>query len=200
MTEVGLRERKKQATRSRIISEAVRLFSARGIESVTVDEIAATAQVGKGTVYNYFAAKEDIIVSFLLDLDRAALAAMPRIADEAASPAEALDRAAWSLMANKEAHRPFVRAFLGRLVSGDGFAHELGAFQLVLDQALTAFFERLIARFGLTPDRSIAELNLSFKTQHLGLSTLWSLEGPPFATTRTLTAWHMDMFAKGLRP
>jgi AcrR family transcriptional regulator len=200
MTGVGIRERKKQATRGRIIAEAVRLFSARGIAAVTVDEIAVVAEVGKGTVYNYFAAKEDIIVSFLLDLDRAALTAMPALADEASSPAEALDKAAWSMLANKEAHRPFVRAFLGRLVSGESFAHELGAFQQVLDRALTAFFERLIARFGLAPERSIAELSLSFKTQHLGLSTLWSLEGPPFTTTRMLTAWHMDLFAKGLRP
>src|SRR4029450_5832410 len=98
MTVVGLRERKRVASRARILGEAIALFSERGIESVTVDEIAAAADVGKGTVYNYFKAKEDIIVAFLLELDREALAAMPGLAVEAETAADALDAATWSLL------------------------------------------------------------------------------------------------------
>jgi AcrR family transcriptional regulator len=117
MTGVGIRARKKAASRERILREAIALFAGRGIEAVTVDEIAAAADVGKGTVYNYFAAKEDIIVAFLLDVDREPLAAMPALAESSASAADALDAAAWSLLANKEAHHRFVRVFLGRLAS-----------------------------------------------------------------------------------
>ena len=200
MTGVGLRERKRTASRERILREAIALFSERGIEAVTVDEIAAAADVGKGTVYNYFAAKEDIIVAFLLDIDREPLAAMPELAVRAASAAEALDAAMWSLLANKEAHHRFVRVFLARLVSTDHFADDLIAFQRALDHALERFFENLLARDDVATDRTIAELGLSFKTMHLGLNMLWSFEGPPFATARAMTRWHTDLFAKGLQP
>ena len=199
MTGVGLRERKRAARRERILREAIALFADRGIDSVTVDEIAVAADVGKGTVYNYFKAKEDIIVAFLLELDREALAAMPGLAAEAASAAEALDAAAWSLLGNKADHHRFVRVFLARLVSADGFADDLIEFQKALDAAL-GLSSSLLARDEVATDRTVEELGLSFKTHHLGLNMLWSLEGPPFATARALTRWHMHMFAKGLEP
>src|SRR5215471_8716970 len=75
MTEIAVRkasrrERKKEAARAQIIANAVELFSTHGIDAVTVDQIAEAADVGKGTVYNYFQAKEDIVVAFIVDLER----------------------------------------------------------------------------------------------------------------------------------
>ncbi|MGH9627214.1 MAG: TetR/AcrR family transcriptional regulator, partial [Bryobacteraceae bacterium] len=65
MTEVinipqSRRARKKASTRAQIVAAAIRLFSEQGIDAVTVDQIAAAADVGKGTIYNYFQTKEDI--------------------------------------------------------------------------------------------------------------------------------------------
>lgn len=57
----GLRELKKARTRDAIAAEAVELFTSRGFDEVTVDEIAAAAQVSKKTVFNYFPTKEDLV-------------------------------------------------------------------------------------------------------------------------------------------
>lgn len=57
----GLRELKKARTRDAIADVAVDLFSARGFDDVTVDEVAQAAQVSKKTVFNYFPTKEDLV-------------------------------------------------------------------------------------------------------------------------------------------
>src|SRR5690349_7415360 len=66
----SLRQRKKLETRARIIEEAIRIFSKRGLMEPTVEEIAAAAEVGKGTIYNYFASKEEIVVAYWVGLER----------------------------------------------------------------------------------------------------------------------------------
>jgi AcrR family transcriptional regulator len=60
-TELSRRERKKEETRERIFREAVRLFSRRGFENTTIDEITERADVAKGTFFNYFPRKEAVL-------------------------------------------------------------------------------------------------------------------------------------------
>lgn len=57
-----LRESKKRETRQRISDVATAMFFARGFDAVTVEEIAAAANVSKMTVFNYFARKEDLLL------------------------------------------------------------------------------------------------------------------------------------------
>ena len=54
------RSRKRLATRQGISDAATRLFVERGFDHVTVDEIAAAADVGRMTVFNHFPRKEDM--------------------------------------------------------------------------------------------------------------------------------------------
>ena len=54
------RSRKRQATREAISDVATRLFVEHGFDRVTIDEIAAAADVGRMTVFNHFPRKEDL--------------------------------------------------------------------------------------------------------------------------------------------
>jgi AcrR family transcriptional regulator len=57
------RERKKKETRRRIYSAAFELFLEKGFDNTTVEEIAACADVGKGTVFNYFPHKTSFLAA-----------------------------------------------------------------------------------------------------------------------------------------
>ena len=67
MPGTGLREVKKARTRQFIAETAARLFAERGYENVAVIDVARAAGVAEKTVYNYFPAKEHL----LLDQDDA---------------------------------------------------------------------------------------------------------------------------------
>lgn len=62
-TPPGLRERKKAKTRAAIQEHAVRLFREQGYEATTVEQIAEAAEVSPSTVFRYYPAKEDLVVS-----------------------------------------------------------------------------------------------------------------------------------------
>lgn len=57
---LGLRERKKMATRMALHDAAVRLAAERGADNVTIDAIAESAGVSRRTFTNYFANKEEV--------------------------------------------------------------------------------------------------------------------------------------------
>jgi AcrR family transcriptional regulator len=51
-----------EATRSRILNAALRLFSARGYDGTTTKDLAAAASVAEGTLFRYFLNKKAILI------------------------------------------------------------------------------------------------------------------------------------------
>ena len=104
-TPSDLRSRKRLATRQAISNAATRLFLERGFDHVTVDEIAAAADVGRMTVFNHFPRKEDMF----FDRDeegREAVRAALRERAAGVAPIETLRLLAYRMV---EEQRPYVR-------------------------------------------------------------------------------------------
>jgi AcrR family transcriptional regulator len=56
---IGLEKRER--TRTKLIEAAYRVFARKEMDAVTIDEIIAEAAVARGTFYNYFQTREDVL-------------------------------------------------------------------------------------------------------------------------------------------
>jgi AcrR family transcriptional regulator len=65
--QTGLRARKKARTHDTIAEAAIALFLARGFDEVSINDIAAAAEVSKPTLFRYFPTKEDLVLHRFAD-------------------------------------------------------------------------------------------------------------------------------------
>lgn len=64
---MGLREEKKDRTRTQLLEAGLDLIHRRGFEQTTIADIAAAVGVSPRTLLRYFPTKEDVIVSWVQD-------------------------------------------------------------------------------------------------------------------------------------
>jgi AcrR family transcriptional regulator len=151
LTRPGLRERKKQRTHDDLQRIASRLFLERGYEAVTVEEIAAEADVSNRTFYRYFASKEDLVLGDLTELVESvhdSLAARP--ADE--PPLDAI-RAVAREMAVLLADDAEANRARSRIINATpSLQHRRTERQPHMEHALVPF---IAGRLGLDPDTDL---------------------------------------------
>jgi AcrR family transcriptional regulator len=61
------RERKKLETKGKILEAAAELFDRQGFAATTMEEVAHQADVGVGTVYNYFKSKDRLLLGVFVE-------------------------------------------------------------------------------------------------------------------------------------
>jgi AcrR family transcriptional regulator len=64
---MGLREQKKQKAQGNILQSAEDLFLTKGYLGTTLEEIAAMAEIGVGTLYNYYDSKAEVFLAVMAD-------------------------------------------------------------------------------------------------------------------------------------
>lgn len=98
---MGVAERKArdfQRREEEILSAALSLFGRRDWQSVTMDDIAEAAEIGKGTIYKHFTSKDEVCARLVLEHSRGLLARIEGV-DRALPPVErigAMVRAFWN--------------------------------------------------------------------------------------------------------
>lgn len=58
-------ERRRRRNKQALIEAAYAVISSKGIDAATIQEIAGEADVGLGTIYNYFDSKDELVVAMM---------------------------------------------------------------------------------------------------------------------------------------
>lgn len=83
-------EKRRSATRNRLVAAAKSVMAEKPVEAVAVDEIIQKAGVGKGSFYNHFASKEDLFLTTLDGIIAQITGSIRDAIDGVDDPAEAL--------------------------------------------------------------------------------------------------------------
>jgi AcrR family transcriptional regulator len=152
------RTRKRLATRQGISDVATRLFIERGFDQVTVDEIAAAADVGRMTVFNHFPRKEDMF----FDRDeegREMLRQAVRRRDPGVAPIEAYRQFAHRLVAERSPAVEFSirsQSFVETIEASETLKARARAIRDELTQVVAAALTESVGQGPDDPDAHLA--------------------------------------------
>jgi AcrR family transcriptional regulator len=97
------------AKREQIVGAASRVFAARPYHVVCMDDVAAAARVGKGTLYRYFPSKEDLYLGVVAEAFDLLIRQLERVEAEDLPAAVALARMIEAIVETFARHLPFFR-------------------------------------------------------------------------------------------
>ena len=152
------RSRKRLATRQGISNASTQLFIERGFDQVTVDEIAAAADVGRMTVFNHFPRKEDMF----FDRDEEAremLCEALRKRDPRIGPIEALRLLAHRLVEEKSPAVEFSarsQGFIATIEGSETLKARARAIRDEFEQVMAVALSECVGREPTDPDAQLA--------------------------------------------
>jgi AcrR family transcriptional regulator len=111
----------KDATRAKLLEAAAREFGRVGLERANIDAISLAAGYAKGTVYNYFASKEELFLAVVEEASTQATAAAE--VPESAPARERLRAILAAFCAWAGAHDAFARVLVRECLMGTPALH-----------------------------------------------------------------------------
>jgi AcrR family transcriptional regulator len=202
----GLRDRKKQEVRHRIIQAAAKLVAAEGLDGTTMEEVARAADVSVATVYNYFGSKNRLILAGVEeDTDEMIALGAAVLARPGTNPVKAVQRllhiygdhfAAWDPRLLRE-----VLSAAFERTGGEELTVELAAMDERLIGQMVMLLAGFQARGKLSQKAEVYEATLllfsAFVTQ---LFMFISIEGFTPENLRDQVARQVELAFSGLAP
>ena len=138
------KEREKEARKQDILRSAIKVFSRNGFVKTSMEQVADEASLAVGTLYRYYASKEELYVSIVFEAIAAMHEGLESIAASGDMPAKKLEKI-WSYFYQFYEENPmYYHAFL--FLHDPGFA---GAFSKTAHDSVERFSSksfRILAR------------------------------------------------------
>jgi AcrR family transcriptional regulator len=180
MTILERRGREFKRREEDILAAALSLFNRDDWQAVTIDQIAAKAEIGKGTVYKHFTTKDEIYAKLVVEFHRSILAEIRKI-DAAQAPLKAIGESMdvfWRTHARAPEHKRLIRYCRRedfRHVIGEKLSRELDELDAEMMSFLVPVIERGI-REGAIVKKPVASVMLGLHAALIGLMEMEGVE------------------------
>lgn len=161
MTEQALtRRERQQRTRKSLLDAAARLFSKRGLEGASIDEIAQAAGFTKGAFYANFRSKEELFLVMLDERFSRELERLDRALAGTQEPHEEARAAAADFIhfAGDEDWPRLYFQFAAHAARDEEFRQELAARHQAMRERLADIFKRWKQGFGVAPPLPLEQI------------------------------------------
>jgi AcrR family transcriptional regulator len=186
---IGRRQRHRAETRVRLFRCALQLFAERGYPNVTVEDITEAADVGKGTFFNYFESKDQVLgVMSEIQLSKVKEALI--LAEAGEQTIRSVLHRLFLRVAEEPGRSPdLARALLSSFLGSEGarlMAYDLAnRGRKMLAEIVAAGQHRREIDSRLKKEKVAVQIQQAF----MGSLLLWSLEGQP-----ALEVWAQESF------
>ena len=148
MSIASRRERERRERRLSILDAAHEVFGNKGFDQATMDDIAAAAELSKGTLYLYFKNKDALFMALVVRMTRRNAAEFERLARESKSGLCAIQDMLATYAESITRSPQLFRVMVGQLASGRMIDTETPAFLQHREQV-----ERLVSAFVTAIER-----------------------------------------------
>jgi AcrR family transcriptional regulator len=148
------RQEQQAVTRSRLMRAASKVFSRRGMQQASIDEVAQEAGYTKGAFYANFRSKEELFLAMLDERFTDRLGEVERAFSSEESPPEQARHAAADFAHSSRADPDHERLFLefaSYALQNPGFRQELLTRFETLRSRMAEIYERRMKAYGIEP-------------------------------------------------
>jgi AcrR family transcriptional regulator len=180
----GRRQRHAAETRLRLFRCALQLFAKHGFPSVTVEEITESADVGKGTFFNYFESKDHVLgvmAEIQLSKVREALNAAERGKQKIHF---VMHRLARRLVEEPGRSPSLARAFISSFLASEGVRTVIASNMREGRRMIARIIAAGQERGEIDPRLKRENVARQFFQTCMGTVLLWSLDSAPALKTR----------------
>jgi AcrR family transcriptional regulator len=178
----GRRERHRAETRDRLYRAALDLFAERGFLETTVEDITESADVGKGTFFNYFPTKEHILAEFGGERTAAVERALEKARSTKGSVLDVIGELATDSAGQSNLNAALIRAIFAAHASCAPVRAELQRRAQLGRRMLTEMFQIGQERGEIRRDISAPDLARMTQMTFMGLAMSWAIN--PDSTLR----------------
>jgi AcrR family transcriptional regulator len=194
----GRRERRSAETRERLFRAALDLFARKGFTETTVEDITETADVGKGTFFNYFPSKDHILLAFG-EMQLAKLESAVAEARASREPMQQFLRSLGVRMTQEPTRHPgIIRTLLQAYLSTTPVREAMLDLQKRIHVLHTEIVRLGQERGEIRTDLPASEISQVFRQTIFGTLLFWSLYGDASLHPRMESAF--NVLWSGLAP
>lgn len=191
----------KYSIRQQEIVESVRrIITSKGIENLTIHEIARDLKITDGAIYRHFKSKKEIISLLIDDIEKTLLTAIESAAEKAKEPLDKLEGILSSHLSYAEQRKGVSFIVINETLNFQDKSLQRKMFG-VIHRYLKKIKEILLEGIKsgtFRKDLDIVSAGIAFFGMVQSMVTLWSLSGFKYSFTKSRLEKIFDIYKKGV--